>query len=466
MDHINENRTYSIVTLKLAHLALTVGLFYIFWLLFRYHSLTDIDRYGFRYNYFIAFAYGALFYFFSRTYNAYLLGYLRIREMISGQFLSQLFSLILIYLIVTVGWNKLYAPWIFMPFLGILFVFDIVWSYFSTWYFFKHFPKRKTLLIYRNSIDKRRLGSINGKPAERLYVITDELKFDGSFNELEPKLSGFDAIFVAGVNSACRDSILRYCKENGISGFFLPHVGDTIMREATHIQAFDSPVLYVTRKSLNPIYALIKRFFDIVSSALGLIILSPIMFITAMIIRLYDGGPAFYKQTRLTKDGKEFKIIKFRSMRVDAEKDGIARLSTGDNDDRITPIGKLIRKFRIDELPQLWNIFTGDMSVVGPRPERPEIADQYRKIMPEFDLRLQVKAGLTGYAQVYGKYNTEPYEKMEFDLLYIERMNILTDLQLCFATFAILFRPESTAGIDKGSTTALDPVVLSESKPE
>ncbi len=186
------------------------------------------------------------------------------------------------------------------------------------------------------------------------------------------------------------------------------------------------------------------------------------MLITAIIIRLYDGGPALYKQTRLTKNGKKFKMIKFRSMREDAEKDGIARLSTGDKDDRITPIGRFIRKTRIDELPQLWNIFTGDMSVVGPRPERPEIAEQYRRIMPEFDLRLQVKAGLTGYAQVYGKYNTEPYEKMEFDLLYIERMNVLTDLQLCFATFAVLFRPDSTKGIESGATTALDPDELSD----
>ena len=180
------------------------------------------------------------------------------------------------------------------------------------------------------------------------------------------------------------------------------------------------------------------------------------MLITALAIRLYDGGPAFYRQTRLTKDGKEFKIVKFRSMRVDAEKDGVARLSTGENDDRITPIGRFIRKCRIDELPQLWNVFVGEMSVVGPRPERPELTETYAESMPDFKLRLQVKAGLTGYAQVYGKYNTDPYEKLEFDLLYINSMSMLTDLQLCFATFGILFRPESTEGINVGQTTAMN----------
>lgn len=227
------------------------------------------------------------------------------------------------------------------------------------------------------------------------------------------------------------------------------------MREAVHVRSFDSPVLYVNRKELSPVYAIAKRGFDILSSGLALIVLSPVMLITGLAIHFYDGGPAFYRQTRLTKDGKEFKILKFRSMRVDAEKDGIARLSTGEKDERITPIGRTIRRLRLDELPQLWNIFVGDMSVVGPRPERPEIAAAYCEKMPDFRLRLQVKAGLTGYAQVYGKYNTEPYEKLEFDLLYINQMNILTDLQLCFATFAILFSRESTHGVEEGSLTAL-----------
>ena len=180
------------------------------------------------------------------------------------------------------------------------------------------------------------------------------------------------------------------------------------------------------------------------------------MLITALTIRLYDGGPALYKQVRLTKNGKTFKIWKFRSMRVDAEKDGIARLSTGDNDDRITPIGKIVRKCRLDELPQLFNILFGQMSIVGPRPERPEIAKQYYEHIPDFKLRLQVKAGLTGYAQVYGKYNIDPYEKLEFDLLYINNMNVLTDLRLIFATIGILFLPESTEGVDPGQVTALD----------
>ena len=191
-------------------------------------------------------------------------------------------------------------------------------------------------------------------------------------------------------------------------------------------------------------------------SALGCIVTSPIMLITALCIKLYDGGPVFYTQDRLTRDGKVFKVYKFRSMKTDAEKDGVARLA-GEHDDRITPVGRVIRKVRIDELPQLLNILNGDMSIVGPRPERPELASENEKIMPEFRYRLKVKAGLTGYAQVLGKYNTTPYDKLRLDLMYIEQYSLLLDIKLILMTIKILFIPESTEGVkdDNSSGTAL-----------
>ena len=191
----------------------------------------------------------------------------------------------------------------------------------------------------------------------------------------------------------------------------------------------------------------------IILTIIAIILASPFMIVTALAIKLYDGGKVFYRQTRLTKDAEEFEVIKFRSMIQDAEKDGVARLAK-DGDDRITPIGKVIRMLRIDELPQLFNILKGDMSFVGPRPERPEIAKQYEKEMPEFALRLQVKAGLTGYAQVYGKYNTPPYDKVQMDLMYIANQSLLEDLRLMLMTFKILFIPSSTEGVDSNQTTA------------
>ena len=141
-------------------------------------------------------------------------------------------------------------------------------------------------------------------------------------------------------------------------------------------------------------------------------------------------------------------------MRVNAEKDGVARLASA-HDDRITPVGHFIRACRLDELPQLFNILKGDMTIVGPRPERPEIAAQYEKEMPSFNLRLQVKAGLTGFAQVEGRYNSTPYDKLQMDLMYINSMSVSEDLKLMFATVKILFMPESTEGVSEGQTTAM-----------
>lgn len=221
-----------------------------------------------------------------------------------------------------------------------------------------------------------------------------------------------------------------------------------------HMRNFSVPIMSVRRAEPTPEYLFLKRAFDIVVSAIGLVVLSPFIGITALAVKLYDHGPVLYKQVRLTKDRKEFKILKFRSMRVDAEKDGVARLSTGENDDRITPVRKVIRACRADELTQLWNILRGDMTIVGPRPERPEIAAQYEEEMPAFSLRLQVKAGLTGYAQVYGKYNTNPHDKLEMDLMYINKMSIVEDLRLMFATVRVLFMKESTEGIEAGKVTA------------
>ncbi len=163
----------------------------------------------------------------------------------------------------------------------------------------------------------------------------------------------------------------------------------------------------------------------------------------AILVKAYDGGPVFYRQPRLTKDGKVFDVLKFRSMRVDSEKKG-ARLAMK-NDDRVTPVGRVIRNIHFDELPQIFNILKGDMSLVGPRPERPEIAAQYKREIPEFDYRLKVKAGLTGFAQVYGKYNTTPYDKLKLDLTYIENYSILLDFKLLFLTFKISF-PEREYG--------------------
>ena len=227
------------------------------------------------------------------------------------------------------------------------------------------------------------------------------------------------------------------------------------MSGAEKIHLFHLPMLMVHRYDPTPEYLFLKRLMDIILSLIAVVIFSPFMIVTAIAIKATDGDNIFYRQRRLTKDGKEFDVLKFRSMRMDAEKDGVARLSTGDSDPRITKVGRIIRAIRFDELPQLLNILQGDMSIVGPRPERPEISAQYEKDIPEWPLRLQCKCGLTGYAQVYGQYNTTPYDKLLMDLMYIARPSLVEDIKIIFATMKILFMKESTAGVAEGQTTAM-----------
>jgi lipopolysaccharide/colanic/teichoic acid biosynthesis glycosyltransferase len=177
------------------------------------------------------------------------------------------------------------------------------------------------------------------------------------------------------------------------------------------------------------------------------------MLISAIMIKAYDGGPVIYKQERVTIGGRSFMIYKFRSMRIDSEQHG-AQLATR-HDSRITPVGHVLRNLHFDELPQLFNVLKGDMSIVGPRPERREIMRKYEKEIPEFYYRLKVKAGLTGYAQVYGKYNTVPYDKLKLDLFYIQNYSLWLDIKLMFMTFRILFQKETSEGVNEDQTTAL-----------
>ena len=329
-----------IMGIKLLHFILTIAIFFFFWILFRYGQLIPERDLEFQYNYFTVFGFSAILLFFNRTYNSYLLGYLRIRELAFAEALSQLFATVVIYFAVSITWHEWKSPQWFIVMMIAYCGLDILWSYFGNGYYFRLYPAKKTILIYRNKQDKRRFGSIKGKPTERLYTIAEEYMFDGKFSDIRDKLADYEAVFVAGVNSRCRNGILKYCKENNIPGFFIPHVGDVIMQESIHIQSFNSPVLYVTRSVIKPEYRMIKRGFDFIASLVALIILSPIMLLIALAIKLYDGGPVIYRQIRLTQHGREFRIWKFRSMRTDAEKDGVARLSTGDKDDRITPIGR------------------------------------------------------------------------------------------------------------------------------
>lgn len=403
-------------------------------------------------DYLVVALFFVLFIIFGRVYGAFLMSMQRISEIVYAQFLAVAVSDFIMYIVIWLLSKHL--PNI-MPGVAALIgqvILAAVWAYNAHHAYFKIFPPQATAVIYDTRQGMEKLIGKYGLDSKYKVVLTATA--DECIANLA-MLDGVSTVFMSGIHSHDRNVILKYCVENNIGTFVIPRIGDTIMSGAYPMHMFHLPMLKVGRYHPQPEYLFIKRLLDIVISAVALVVLSPIFLVTAIAIKATDHGPVFYKQIRLTKDGKEFGILKFRSMRVDAEKDGVARLSSGDHDDRITPVGKVIRACRIDELPQLLNILRGELSIVGPRPERPEIAAQYCEEMPEFSLRLQAKAGLTGYAQIYGKYNTTPYDKLVMDLMYIAHPSIVEDLKIMFATVKILFMPESTEGVSEGQTTAM-----------
>ena len=403
-------------------------------------------------DYLVVALFFVLFIIFGRVYDAFLMSMQRISEIVYAQFLAAAVSDFIMYIVIWL--LRKHLPNI-LPGVAALIgqvVLAAVWAYNAHHAYFKIFPPQATAVIYDTRQGMEKLIGKYGLDTKYKVVLTATA--DECIANLA-MLDGVSTVFMSGIHSHDRNAILKYCVENNIGIFVIPRIGDTIMSGAYPMHMFHLPMLKVGRYHPQPEYLFIKRLLDIVISAVALVVLSPIFLVTAIAIKVTDHGPVFYKQIRLTKDGKEFGILKFRSMRVDAEKDGVARLSSGDHDDRITPVGKVIRACRIDELPQLLNILKGELSIVGPRPERPEIAAQYCEEMPEFSLRLQAKAGLTGYAQIYGKYNTTPYDKLVMDLMYIAHPSIVEDLKIMFATVKILFMPESTEGVSEGQTTAM-----------
>lgn len=397
--------------------------------------------------------YAALLVMMNKMYGGTKIGYYRNVEVV----FSQIFALLAVN-VITYFQNSVMSmhllnvgPFAFMTVLqGVA---AAAWTVIATLIYKNIFAPRRLLVVY----GERSADDILKKFASRKdkYTIEKCINVSEGIGTICAEcLNGYNAVVVWDIEVEQRNEIMKFCYGKNIRVYIMPHISDVILKGSDMLNLFDTPIFLTREYVLTMDQRFFKRMIDLVCALILVIVTSPIMLITAIIVKLYDGGPVLYKQVRVTRDDKEFKIMKFRSMRVDAEKDGVARLASK-NDNRITPIGKFIRKVRIDELPQLFNIIKGEMSFIGPRPERPEIIEQYLKEMPEFAYRTKVKAGLAGYAQVYGKYNTTPYDKLKLDLTYIENYTLWMDIKLMLLTLKILFSPESTEGVDEQQITAL-----------
>ncbi len=399
--------------------------------------------------------YALLFFLFSKLYGALRVGYLRVMDVVYSQLISLFCTNVAAYVEILIIDRELWkhalknlAPIGQMSLVQLAVM--ALWVLAGRWIYGKLYPPRKMLIIYGKKSPQDLIEKLSSRKDK--YEIYNKVHISEGVKKITEKIQKAEAVVIWDLPAQQRNDLLKICFRMSVRTYISPKLSDILISASDNIHLFDTPLLLSRNQGLSLEQRLGKRILDLVVSCIGLVLTSPLMILFSLLIKCYDRGPVLYKQERLTLDGRVFKIYKFRSMICDSEKNG-ARLAKK-NDDRITPVGRVLRKYHLDELPQLLNILKGEMSVVGPRPERPEIAMEYQREIPEFDFRLKIKAGLTGYAQVYGKYNTTPYDKLKLDLYYIEHYSFFMDIRLILLTVKTFFQKENTEGVEDWQKTA------------
>ena len=395
-------------------------------------------------NWVMVLIYGILLTFFMNTYGGFKIGYLKNGNLIYSQIISVLFTNVVTYLQVAVIDRRFVNPVYLLPVTVVEILFIVLWTQLFQIIYRNLFPPRRLLFIEGDRKDYHLMDKMNARDDK--YQICEVISYKSEMDDIKKKIDGYDAVVLGDMPSHERNLLLKYCYVSEIRSYSVPKISDVLLRSSDELNIFDTPLMLSRNMGLSIEQQWMKRGEDLVISLMMLVLFSPVSLITAIVTKGTDQGPVFYKQERLTKNGKKFMIYKFRTMVVDAEKTSGPVLAA-DKDPRILPIGRILRATRLDELPQIVNILKGEMSVVGPRPERPDLAAEIERDVPEFSYRLKVKAGLTGYAQVYGKYNTTFYDKLKLDLMYIRKYSLLLDLKLILMTPKIMFLKESTEGV-------------------
>lgn len=388
---------------------------------------------------------------FNRIFGGNRIGYLRIIDICVAQILAAVCANVVEFFQICMIANDYVQikPLIMMTVLDVLVIVPFV--YVVRYIYVRLYPPRKMILVYGHYPPDELIAKINSRKDK--YDICATISYEVGYEKLYPLLKEYKAVVLCDLPSPARNQIMKYCHQEDIRTYVTPKISDLLLRGAEDIHLFDTPLLLSRNQGLTIEQRFIKRTEDIIISLLGIIITSPIMLVIAIAIKLYDGGPVFYTQKRYTRDQEIFDILKFRSMTVHEESFEKTEI-TQKNDSRVTPVGKILRRTHLDELPQLFNILKGEMSVVGPRAEWVNTTDRYVEVVPEFIFRLKVKAGLTGYAQVFGKYTTTPYDKVKLDITYIQNYSIWLDIKLILLTIKILFDHEKTDGME-GKKTAI-----------
>lgn len=430
-------RTF-LLALRAAYMLALIVVFYFGWRMSYSEPVFFLKGY-----YFTLAVYAVLVMLFMSLYGGMRVGMQRLGSLVYSSMLALFVADFVMYLMFCLIAFKILPAWPMLCIMAAQWALAIFCCYWINRVYFRLHPVREVVAVYRDDPDDR-------ATLQKMQAIHERFKIVGtvdaamSFEEIAKAIEPYGSVLIGTIPEDLRRKLFDYCYRVGKRINIIPSAMDIAMNSANQTQIFDTPVLLCRNADLTAEQKIVKRAIDLFFSVLALIIFSPFMGIAALAIKLQDGGPVLFRQARLTQDGKAFHVCKFRSMRVDAEKNGAQMAEDGDA--RITKIGRFLRLVRFDEVPQLFNILAGDMSIVGPRPERPEFYELYKTILPEFDLRLKAKAGLTGYAQIYGRYNTTPRDKLNMDLFYIENFSLLQDVKLMVMTLKVLFMKESTEG--------------------
>lgn len=442
---LNFKRTI-LLLIRLLNFGIMIALFAFVWYSF-YSDLTAtmmINGFFKKGDILLVAVYAILMVAFTQLNGGYKVGDYRISEMIYANVISITFINIVSYMLIALIWRGFPNPIYLICLTIIQYVYAFFWSVYSNRLYFRIYKARTVIYFYQGDAPGLAIGKM--KKLRGKYNVKKMVKVDADF-DFHEAIKGYKAAFLDRVDPETRKNCIGACYASNIRLYLVPTYDDVILESSSMVNLLDTPLFLMKNRGLTLEQMLVKRIVDLIICIPLFVITLPIMIVTGIMIHMEDKGPVFYKQVRLTLHGKKFHIIKFRSMRVDAEKDGKAVLMQK-NDDRITKIGNFIRKCRIDELPQLINVIKGDMTIIGPRPERPEIAHEYYQTMPEFAFRLNGKAGITGYAQVMGKYNTTPYDKLTFDLMYLENYNFMFDIKIALLTFKTLLNLDATEGVE------------------
>ena len=425
-----------------AIVAMEAGIYGFVWVTY-YNRILEFPFWR-RGNWLMIAVYAVLLIFFEQMYGGFKVGFYKKWNVIYSQILALVIVNVITYLQIALIDKRFHSLTLMGGILVTEIIVAVIWAFAFQFIYSRLFPRRHMLLVYGERPIFQLMQKISTR--EDKYQICNIIHYEEGVDEIMRLTEQYDAIIIGDIPAHERNQLLKRCFGQGIRTYTVPKISDIINRSSDDLNLFDTPLLLSRNEDLKIEQLFAKRMMDVVCSFFGLLISSPFFLIIAFLIKATDRGPVFYKQIRLTRNGKEFEIYKFRTMIQDAEKDGHARLAS-EHDDRILPVGRFLRATRLDELPQLINVLKGEMSMVGPRPERPELAAEIEKELPEFPYRLKVKAGLTGYAQIYGKYNTTAYDKLKLDLTYIRNYSFFLDLKLMIMTPKIMLMKESTEGV-------------------